>query len=153
MNEKEYKELLEEVKSLRNQISRLTRRLEFYEYLFQRYGFPPFPPLDEEEVEIWLKRWKKYIQGEGISIDKWIKTHKEEIKSISRTFREHEISPQDATLYSCFRLEYMATYLASKSLLGSCECGGQLQLLVKDNTVYLTCAKCGRWLWQGLKHE
>jgi len=153
MNEKEYKELLEEVKSLRNQISQLTRRLEFYEYLSRRYGFPPFPPLDEEEFEIWLRRWRKYIQEEGISIDKWIKTHKEEIKSISMTFREHEISPQDATLHFCSTLARMTTYLASKSLLGSCECGGQLQLLVKDNTVYLTCAKCGRWLWQGLKHE
>ncbi|MBW9221517.1 hypothetical protein KKP97_00445 [Methanothermococcus sp. SCGC AD-155-C09] len=47
----------------------------------------------------------------------------------------------------------MTSYLASKSLLGSCECRRQLQLFVKDNTVYLTCSKCGRWLWQGLKHE
>lgn len=152
MNEKEYEKLLEEVKNLRDQISRLLRRLEFYEYLLRRYGFPPFPPLDEEELEIWLRRWRKYIQEEG-NIDEWIKRHREEIKSVSRTFREHEISSQDATLYLCKYLLAGVDFIASKALLGSCECGGQLQLLVKDNTVYLTCAKCGRWLWQGLKHE
>ncbi len=153
MNEKEYKELIEEVKNLRNQISRLSRRLEFYEYLLRRYGFPPFPPLDEEELEIWLRRWRKYIREESISTDEWVKRHKEEIESVSRAFRKHEISPEDATLHLCSYLKEGVDFIASKALLGSCECGGQLQLLVKDNTVYLTCAKCGRWLWQGLKHE
>ena len=153
MNEKEYKELLKEVKSLRSQIFRLLMRLEFYEYLLRRYGFPPFPPLDEEEFEIWLRRRRGYIQKEGINIDEWIKRHREEIRSVSETFREHEISPQDATLYFCEYLRAGVDFIASRALLGSCECGGQLQLLVKDNTVYLTCAKCGRWLWQGLKHE
>jgi len=154
MNEKEYKELLEEVKNLREQISRLSRRLEFYEYLLRRYGLPPFPPfLDDEELEIWLRRWREYIREEGINIDEWVERHKEEIKSVSRTFRKHEVSPQDATLYFCECLRAGVDFIASKALLGTCECGGQLQLLVKDNTVYLTCAKCGRWLWQGLKHE
>ena len=155
MDEKKYKELLEEIKGLRHEISWLTRRLEFYEHLFRRYGFPPFPSLDEEEFEIWLRRWRKHIQEEGISIDKWIETHKEEIKSISMTLRKHDISPQDATLLYSIKLADMTSYLASKSLLtycGHCE-GGQLQLLVEDNAVYLTCPKCGRWLWQGLKHE
>jgi len=153
MNEKEYEKLLEEVKNLSNQISWLSRRLELYEYLLPKYGFPPFPPLDEEELEIWLRRWRKFIREEGIDIDEWIKRYREEIKSVSMTFRKHEISPQDATLYFCGYLQRGVDFIASKALLGSCECGGQLQLLVKDNTVYLTSAKCGRWLWQGLKHE
>ena len=153
MNEKEYKELLEEVKSLRNQISRLSRRLELYEVLLRRFEFPPFPPLDKEEFEIWLRRWEEYMQKEGIPVDEWIKRHREDIVSTSKTFREYDISPQDATLHFCMKLADMITFLAAKSLLGSCECGGQLQLLVEDNTVNLTCAKCGRWLWQGLKHE
>ena len=144
MDEKKYKELLEEIKGLRHEISRLTRRLELYEHLFRRYGFPPFPPLDKKESEIRLKNWRDYIKGTSIE---------KEIEYIKETFKEYEITPQDATLFYSIKLADMTSYLASKSLLGSCECGRQLQLFVKDNTVYLTCSKCGRWLWQGLKHE
>ncbi|MBW9221518.1 hypothetical protein KKP97_00450 [Methanothermococcus sp. SCGC AD-155-C09] len=90
MDEKKYKELLEEIKGLRHEISRLTRRLELYEHLFRRYGFPPFPPLDNKESEIRLKNWRDYIKGTSIE---------KEIEYIKETFKEYKITPQDATLF------------------------------------------------------
>jgi len=143
MSEREYKEVLEEVRRLRNEVSRLLIRLVHLEHFLRRYGFPPFLPLNEEEFENRLT-------------EEWIERHAEKIREtgeiLSRFLGRYDIPPQKALLYLCSYTNVMVSFLYSKSLLGSCECGGQLQLLVEDNTVYLTCAKCGRWLWQGLKH-
>jgi glutaredoxin 2 len=153
MNNEKIEELLEAIKHLERQVSRLSERLGFYEHILRRYGLPPFPPIDEEEIEIWLRKWGEYRQKEGVPLERWMKENREAIVSTSKIIQRLEISPQDATLHFCSYLMDTTSYLAAKSLLGSCECGGQLQLLVKDDTIYITCAKCGRWLWQGLKHE
>ena len=153
MNNEKIEELLEAIKHLEKQVFRLSERLSFYERISRRYGFPPFPPIDEKEIEIGLSRGREYRQKEGFSLERWMKENREAVVSTSRIIQRHEVSPQDATLYLCSELVSATSYVAANSLLGSCDCGGQLQLLVKDDTVYITCAKCGRWLWQGLKHE
>ncbi|MCK4255767.1 hypothetical protein KAX35_02670 [candidate division WOR-3 bacterium] len=153
MNNEKIEELLEAIRHLERQVSGLSERLSFYENILRKYGFPPSPPIDKEEVEIYLRKWRENRQKEGTLLEKWMGENREAIVSTRKIIQTYEISPQDATLHLCYNLMHVTGYLATNSLLGSCECGGQLQLLVKDDTIYITCAKCGRWLWQGLKHE
>ena len=154
MNEREYREYVEllkdikkEIKALEYQISVLKYQISWLIKIFENYRFFLYPPLNKEKFKIRREHWGRCVLKESISI-------KKEIEYIKETFKKNEISLQDAILFYNIKLADMTSYLASKSLLGHCgNCDGQLQLLVENNTIYLTCTKCGRWLWQGLKHE
>jgi hypothetical protein len=161
MSENGHTELLEQIKALKDRIAQLSRQLKLWERFFRTCGLPPFLPSDEEDLRIWLRHLARDFRQEGFINDEWIARNKGQIRSAGDAYRRQEIPSADATLFHALRAHEaimalssvtteVADFLASRVLLGSCQCRSQLQLLIESDTLYLTCPNCGRWLWQRL---
>jgi hypothetical protein len=131
------------IKSLERKVDRLMHHFERFEYYCFREGFPfRHPDYFERSQEF-----------KADSMERWIERNERTIKYTDDILRKHDLSRETANFLCCYENLNLTSNLSSRVLLGSCGCGGQLQLFVNDNILHLTCPKCGRWIWQGLKHE
>jgi hypothetical protein len=161
MSENGHTELLEQINALKDRIAQLSGQLKLWERFFRICALPPFLSSDKEDLRIWLRQLARDLPDERFINDEWIERNRGQIRSVVDAYRCQEIPNQDATLFHASRAHEaimalssvtteVADFLASRVLLGSCECGRQLQLLIESDTLYLTCPRCGRWLWQRL---
>lgn len=148
MTEKQMTTLMSELRDINRTIATLSARMELVERtFFERYvereyyprprGYIPEPETMETSFDV-------------ESLEMWARSHREEIQASRNVLDSIEIEPENASLlFNMYSYSEMSA-LASRALLSSCECGNQLQLLVERDVAYLTCDKCGRWLWSGL---
>ncbi|MHA1269297.1 MAG: hypothetical protein ACTSPY_05865 [Candidatus Helarchaeota archaeon] len=149
-----FKNILKEIKKLRRDIQDIERNFhhiytiikEFYIYTRERdYSIPK----RSYEYAYSKHTTEKYGEFENLLMHA-----RKDIMKTKQILQRLEISQTDASLFFVKNAFFNTDFVASHGLLSICnKCKHQLQILIEKDAIYLTCPSCGRWLWQGLKHE
>jgi hypothetical protein len=148
-----YTNLLKLVEDINKKIDDISERIAYFNYLL----YKSHRNLDIMDIQ---------SREEVHDIAGWLSANRKQISATTAAIKDSDIGTGDANLFISMnilrdtnnllsetrRFSSDISKLTGKSLLSSCNCGGPLQLLMEDDLIYLTCQRCGRWLWQGLKH-